>query len=45
MKVRDVQAYIRGRLRTSEIKDILAQHVEAGEIKWTAEGYRATERQ
>jgi hypothetical protein len=44
MKVRDIQAYIRGRLRSSEIKDILAQGVEAGEIKWTAKGYKAIKR-
>src|SRR5262249_62022789 len=42
VKVRDIQGYIRGRLRSSEIKDILAQQVEAGEIKWTVEGYRTT---
>ena len=40
MKIRDVQMYIRGALRSSEIKDLLAQFVEAGLIEWTAEGYR-----
>jgi hypothetical protein len=40
MKVRDIQIYISGRLRSSEIKDILAQRIETGEIEWTVEGYR-----
>jgi hypothetical protein len=44
MKVRDIQMYIRGRLRSSEIKDMLAQRVEAGEIVWTSDGYKATKR-
>ena len=41
MKVRDIQQHIRGALRSSEIKDLLAQFVQAGEIEWTADGYRA----
>jgi hypothetical protein len=41
MKVRDIQMFIRGSLRSAEIKDLLGQLVEAGAIEWTAEGYRA----
>jgi hypothetical protein len=41
MKVRDIQMFIRGSLRSAEIKDLLAQLVEAGAIEWTADGYRA----
>ena len=40
-KVRDIQMHIRGAIRSSEIKDLLAQFVEAGLIEWTADGYRA----
>jgi hypothetical protein len=40
LKVRDIQQHIRGALRSAEIKDLLAQFVEAGFIKWTADGYR-----
>jgi hypothetical protein len=40
LKVRDIQMYIRGALRSAEIKDMLAQFVEAGFIEWTADGYR-----
>jgi hypothetical protein len=38
MKVRDIQMFIRGSLRSAEIKDLLAQLVEAGAIEWTADG-------
>ena len=41
MKVRDIQMFIRGSLRSAEIKDLLAQLVEAGAIEWTADGYCA----
>jgi hypothetical protein len=41
MKVRDIQMFIRGSLRSAEIKDLLAQLVEAGAIEWTVDGYRA----
>ena len=39
-KVRDVQQYVRGALYSREIKDLLAQFVEAGLIEWTLDGYR-----
>jgi hypothetical protein len=40
MKPRDIQQFIRSRIRSSEIKDILGQLVDAGEIEWTDQGYR-----
>jgi hypothetical protein len=40
VKPRDIQQFLKGRLRTREIKDILAQLVEAGEIEWTDQGYQ-----
>jgi hypothetical protein len=40
LKVRGIQQHIRGALRSAEIKDMLAQFVEAGFIEWTADGYR-----
>jgi hypothetical protein len=40
MKPRDIQQFIRGRLKSAEIKDILGQLVEGGEIEWTSDGYR-----
>jgi hypothetical protein len=40
LKVRHIQMHIRGALRSAEIKDMLAQFVEAGFIEWTADGYR-----
>ena len=43
-KVRDIQHHAHGALRSSEIKDLLAQLVEAGEIEWTADGYRTTQK-
>jgi Protein of unknown function (DUF3987)/Bifunctional DNA primase/polymerase, N-terminal len=42
LKPRDIQQFIRGRLKSAEIKDILGQLVEAGEIAWTGDGYQAT---
>ena len=39
-KVRDVQQYVRGALHSREIKDLLAQFLEAGLIEWTVDGYR-----
>jgi hypothetical protein len=41
VKPRDIQQFIRGRLRSREIKDILAQLVEAGEVEWSGDGYRS----
>jgi hypothetical protein len=41
MKPREIQSWIRGRLNSREIKDILGQLVEAGEIEWTDQGYRS----
>jgi Bifunctional DNA primase/polymerase, N-terminal/Protein of unknown function (DUF3987) len=44
VKVRDIQQYIRGRLRSAEIKDILRQLIEAGDIECTPDGqYRAVQ--
>jgi hypothetical protein len=40
MKPRDIQQHIRSRLHSKELKDILGQLVEAGEIEWTNQGYR-----
>jgi Bifunctional DNA primase/polymerase, N-terminal/Protein of unknown function (DUF3987) len=40
MKTRGIQQFLKGRLRSQEINDILKQLVEAGEIKWTDQGYR-----
>jgi hypothetical protein len=42
MKPRDIQQFIRSRLKSAEIKDILGQLVEAGEIEWTGDGYQPT---
>jgi hypothetical protein len=39
-KPRDIQMFIRGRLKSAEIKDIIGQLVEAGEVEWTTDGYR-----
>lgn len=41
IKIRDIQMHIRGAIRSSEIKDLLAQFVEAGLIEWTSDGYVA----
>jgi hypothetical protein len=40
LTLREIQQTLRGRLRSQEIKDILAQLVEAGEIERTNQGYR-----
>ena len=39
-KVRDIQQYLRGALRSAEIKDLLKQFIEADLIVWTTDGYR-----
>jgi hypothetical protein len=44
LKVRDIQQHIRSALRSAEIKDILAQSVEAGFIQWTADGYQTVQK-
>jgi hypothetical protein len=44
LKVRNIQQYIRSALRSAEIKDILAQSVEAGFIEWTVDGYRTVKK-
>ena len=44
VKPRDIQQYIRGRIRSRDIKDILAQLVEAGEVEWSDDGYRSVAR-
>ena len=38
--MRDIQMYLRGALRSAEIKDLLRQFVEGDLIEWTAQGYR-----
>jgi hypothetical protein len=44
VKVRDIQQYIRGRLRSADIKDILRQLIEAGDVECTPDGqYRAVQ--
>jgi hypothetical protein len=40
MKPRDIQQFLKGRLNSREIKDILGQLVEAGNIENTDQGYR-----
>jgi hypothetical protein len=42
MRRRDIQRWTRCRLDTRQLKDILAQLVEAGEIEETSQGYRFT---
>ena len=39
VKPRDIQQFLSGRLRSREIKDILKQLDEAGEIEWDAQGW------
>jgi hypothetical protein len=41
VKVRNIQQFLRGRMRSPEIRDVLAQLVEAGEVENTPEGYKA----
>jgi hypothetical protein len=36
VKVRDIQQHIRSRLRSAEIKDIVCQLIEAGEVEYTS---------
>jgi hypothetical protein len=40
MRLRDIQQWLRGTLKSRDLKDILGQLVEAGEIEQTGEGYR-----
>jgi hypothetical protein len=42
LKPRDIQQFLKGRLRSKEIKDILSQLVEAGEIEWQGDEYQPT---
>jgi hypothetical protein len=44
LKLRDIQQFVRGALRSAEIKDLLLQFVEAGEIEWTHDGYRVIQK-
>jgi hypothetical protein len=42
VKVRDIQMAIRGRLRSTEIKDIIRQLIDAGVVEFSSDGkYRA----
>jgi hypothetical protein len=41
MKRRDIQQFLKGRLDSKAIRDILDQLVEAGEIEWTGQAYRS----
>ena len=40
VKPRDIQQFLKGRLRSKDIKDILSQLVEAGEVKWEGDEYQ-----
>jgi hypothetical protein len=40
VKPRDIQQFLKGRLRSKDIKDILSQLVEAGEVEWQGDGYQ-----
>ena len=42
VKPRDIQQFLKGRLRSKDIKDILSQLVEAGEVEWQGDGYQPT---
>jgi len=42
VKPRDIQQFLKGRLRSKEIKDILSQLVEAGEVEWQGDEYQPT---
>jgi hypothetical protein len=43
VKVRDIQMHVRGRVGSREIKDIIRQLIEAGEVEFTEDGqYRVT---
>jgi hypothetical protein len=41
VKVRNIQQFLKGRMRSPEIRDVLAQLMEAGEVENTSEGYKA----
>jgi hypothetical protein len=41
VKVRNIQQFLKGRIRSPEIRDMLAQLVEAGEVENTPEGYKS----
>jgi hypothetical protein len=41
-RLRDLQMYLRGALRSADLKDLLKQFVEAGLIEWTGQGYRVS---
>ena len=42
VKPRDIQQFLKGRLRSKDIKDILSQLVEAGEVEWQGDEYQPT---
>ena len=42
VKPRDIQQFLKGRLRSKDIKDILSQLVEAGEVEWQGDEYQLT---
>jgi hypothetical protein len=39
VKPRNIQQFLKGRLRSPEIKDLVGQLVEAGEVEWNGQGY------
>jgi hypothetical protein len=42
VKPRDIQQFLKGRLRSKDVKDILSQLVEAGEVEWQGDEYQPT---
>src|SRR5262245_10474912 len=42
VKPRDIQQFLKGRLRSKDVKDILSQLVEAGEVEWQGGEYQPT---
>ena len=42
LKPRDIQQFLKGRLRSKDVKDILSQLVEAGEVEWQGGEYQPT---
>ena len=42
VKPRDIQQFLKGRLRSKDIKDILSQLVEAGDVEWQGDEYQPT---
>jgi hypothetical protein len=40
MRLRDIQQWMRCRWKSQDLKDVLGQLVEAGEIEKTDQGYR-----